>query len=246
MKNKIVLSEDLAVDENEEVKVEDNEVTDKLLDNAIANIINKLIIDEFEAIDGYNSAISTVITEMPDSPIIDVLNDIIAEENVHVGQLQRALLLVSTHAQDIAKGTEEGKEQIADGEKEEESNDDEKDKIESEEENEEESEEENEVVEEDIDRWEYFIDSKFRHAVENAKTFEEEIDAVRTLIGEVEKIVVELGDEALDDFAELADIRATLTFMKHYKNFDLDADDIYSILDKLFDFCDDHRIFIKF
>ena len=109
MKNKIVLSEDLAVDENEEVKVEDNEVTDKLLDNAIANIINKLIIDEFEAIDGYNSAISTVITEMPDSPIIDVLNDIIAEENVHVGQLQRALLLVSTHAQDIAKGTEEGK-----------------------------------------------------------------------------------------------------------------------------------------
>ena len=235
MKNKIVLSEDLAVDENEEVKVEDNEVTDKLLDNAIANIINKLIIDEFEAIDGYNSAISTVITEMPDSPIIDVLNDIIAEENVHVGQLQRALLLVSTHAQDIAKGTEEGKEQIADGEKEEESDDDEKDEIESE--------EENEVIEEDIDRWEYFIDSKFRHAVENAKTFEEEIAAVRTLLGEVEKIVVELGDEALDDFAELEDILATLTFDK---NLDLDADDIYSILDKLFDFCDDHRIFIKF
>lgn len=238
MKNKIVLSEDLAVDENEEVKVEDNEVTDKLLDNAIANIINKLIIDEFEAIDGYNSAISTVITEMPDSPIIDVLNDIIAEENVHVGQLQRALLLVSTHAQDIAKGTEEGKEQIADGEKEEESKEVEKD--------EEESEEENEVVEEDIDRWEYFIDSKFRHAVENAETFEEEIDAVRALIGEVEKIVVKLGDEALDDFAELADIRVKLTFMKHYKNFDFDADDIYSILDRLFDFCDDHRIFIKF
>lgn len=238
MKNKIVLSEDLAVDENEEVKVEDNEVTDKLLDNAIANIINKLIIDEFEAIDGYNSAISTVITEMPDSPIIDVLNDIIAEENVHVGQLQRALLLVSTHAQDIAKGTEEGKEQIADGEKEEESDDDEKDEIESE--------EENEVVEEDIDRWEYFIDSKFRHAVENAKTLEEEIDAVRTLIGEVEKIVVELGDEALDDLAELEDMRVTLTFAKHYKNFDSAADDIYSVLDRLFDFCDDHRIFIKF
>lgn len=235
MKNKIVLSEDLAVDENEEVKVEDNEVTDKLLDNAIANIINKLIIDEFEAIDGYNSAISTVITEMPDSPIIDVLNDIIAEENVHVGQLQRALLLVSTHAQDIAKGIEEGKEQIADGEKEEESKEVEED--------EEESEEENEVVEEDIDRWEYFIDSKFRHALEDAETLEEEIAAVRTLIGEVEKIVVELGDEALDDFAELEDILATLTFDK---NLDLDADDIYSILDKLFDFCDDHRIFIKF
>lgn len=241
MKNKIVLSEDLAVDENEEVKVEDeievedNEVTDKLLDNAIASIINKLIIDEFEAIDGYNSAISTVISEMPDSPIIDVLNDIIAEENVHVGQLQRALLLVSTPAQDIAKGTEEGKEQIADGEKEEESDDDEKDEIESE--------EENEVVEEDIDRWEYFIDSKFRHAVENADTLEEKIAAVRTLIGEVEKIVVKLGDEALDDFAELEDIQATLTFDK---NLDLDDDDIYSILDRLFDFCDDYRIFIKF
>lgn len=235
MKNKIVLSEDLAVDGNEEVKVEDNEVTDKLLDNAIANMINKLIIDEFEAIDGYNSAISTIISEMPDSPIIDVLNDIIAEENVHVGQLQRALLLVSTHAQDIAKGTEEGKEQIADGEKEEESKEVEED--------EEESEEENEVVEEDIDRWEYFIDSKFRHALEDADTLEEEIAAVRTLIGEVEKIVVELGDEALDDFAELEDILATLTFDK---NLDLDADDIYSILDKLFDFCDDHRIFIKF
>ena len=198
-------------------------------------MINKLIIDEFEAIDGYNSAISTVITEMPDSPIIDVLNDIIAEENVHVGQLQRALLLVSTSAQDIAKGAKEGKEQIADGEKEEESKEVEED--------EEESEEENEVVEEDIDRWDYFIDSKFRHALENAETFEEGIAAIRTLIGEVEKIVVKLGDEALDDFAELEDIQATLTFDK---NLDLDEDDIYSILDKLFDFCDNHRIFIEF
>lgn len=241
MKNKIVLSEDLAVDENEEVKVEDeievedNEVTDKLLDNAIASMINKLIIDEFEAIDGYNSAISTIISEMPDSPIIDVLNDIIAEENVHVGQLQRALLLVSTPAQDIAKGTKEGKEQIDDGEKEEESKEVEKDEVESE--------EEIEVVEEDIDRWEYFIDSKFRHAVENAETLEEQIAAVRDLIGEVEKIVVKLGDEALNDFAELEDVQATLTFDK---NLDLDEDDIYSILDRLFNFCDDYRIFIKF
>lgn len=240
-KNKIVLSEDLAVDENEEVKVEDeievedNEVTDKLLDNAIASMINKLIIDEFEAIDGYNSAISTIISEMPDSPIIDVLNDIIAEENVHVGQLQRALLLVSTPAQDIEKGTEEGKEQIDDGEKEEESKEVEKDEVESE--------EEIEVVEEDIDRWEYFIDSKFRHAVENAETLEEQIAAVRDLIGEVEKIVVKLGDEALNDFAELEDIQATLTFDK---NLDLDEDDLYSILDRLFNFCDDYRIFIKF
>lgn len=241
MKNKIVLSEDLAADENEEVKVEDeievedNEITDKLLDNAIASMINKLIIDEFEAIDGYNSAISTIISEMPDSPIIDVLNDIIAEENVHVGQLQRALLLVSTPAQDIEKGTEEGKEQIDDGEKEEESKEVEKDEVESE--------EEIEVVEEDIDRWEYFIDSKFRHAVENAETLEEQIAAVRDLIGEVEKIVVKLGDEALNDFAELEDIQATLTFDK---NLDLDEDDLYSILDRLFNFCDDYRIFIKF
>lgn len=241
MKNKIMLNEDLAVDKNEEVKVEDkvevedNETTGKLLDNAIASMINKLIIDEFEAIDGYNSAISTIISEMPSSPIIDVLNDIITEENVHVGQLQRALLLVSTSAQDIEKGTEEGKEQIDAGEKEE-TKEVEKDEVESE--------EQIEVVKEDIDGWKYFIDSKFRHAVENAETLEEQIAAVRDLIGEVEKIVVKyLGDKALNDFAELEDIQATLTFDK---NLDLDEFDIFSVLDKLFDFCDDYRIFVRY
>lgn len=77
----------------------------------IAGVINNLIIDEFEAIDGYNSAIITAEKEgMTD--IIDVLKDIVNEENIHVGQLQTCLTKVSPNAQSIDDGQVEAQQQL--------------------------------------------------------------------------------------------------------------------------------------
>lgn len=79
----------------------------------IAGVINSLIIDEFEAIDGYNSAIATAEEEgMTD--IINVLKDIANEENLHVGQLQTCLAKVSPNAQSIDDGQVEAQEQLDD------------------------------------------------------------------------------------------------------------------------------------
>lgn len=79
----------------------------------IAGVINSLIIDEFEAIDGYNSAIATAEQEgMTD--IINVLKDIANEENLHVGQLQTCLAKVSPNAQSIDNGQVEAQQQLDD------------------------------------------------------------------------------------------------------------------------------------
>lgn len=79
----------------------------------IAGVINSLIIDEFEAIDGYNSAIATAEQEgMTD--IINVLKDIANEENLHVGQLQTCLAKVSPNAQSIDNGQIEAQQQLDD------------------------------------------------------------------------------------------------------------------------------------
>lgn len=77
----------------------------------IAGVINSLIIDEFEAIDGYNSAIATAEEEgMTD--IVNVLKDIVNEENLHVGQLQTCLTKVSPNAQSIDDGQVEAQQQL--------------------------------------------------------------------------------------------------------------------------------------
>lgn len=79
----------------------------------IAGVINSLIIDEFEAIDGYNSAIATAEEEgMTD--IVNVLKDIANEENLHVGQLQTCLAKVSPNAQSIDNGQVEAQQQLDD------------------------------------------------------------------------------------------------------------------------------------
>lgn len=79
----------------------------------IAGVINSLIIDEFEAIDGYNSAIATAEEEgMTD--IVNVLKDIANEENLHVGQLQTCLAKVSPNAQSIDNGQIEAQQQLDD------------------------------------------------------------------------------------------------------------------------------------
>lgn len=91
----------------------------------ISNLINPLIQDELQAIDGYNSAVATIRGIMEDSThdnsidyegIIAVISEITNEENVHIGQLEKLLEMVSPNAESIDDGKEEAEEQLAETE----------------------------------------------------------------------------------------------------------------------------------
>lgn len=82
-------------------------------DTGAANTISALIQDEWQAIDGYNKAIEN-LTNLDMENIIEVLKDIVAEENIHVGQLQAALQTIATNAGEIATGEKEAAEQLGD------------------------------------------------------------------------------------------------------------------------------------
>lgn len=115
---KTPLTEDSLIHDEpiEEPEVESEQVTfDKTgSDFGIASMLNADIIDEFEAIDSYNSHIITLkdlINQETDEAVIDsykkiieILTDIANEENIHVGQLQKALSLVSPSALFIKDG----------------------------------------------------------------------------------------------------------------------------------------------
>lgn len=77
-----------------------------------AGLINALIQDEWQAIQGYNDAIATLSTTNIDTDIINIFKDITNEENIHIGQLQKALEMVSPNVSSISEGEQEGAEQL--------------------------------------------------------------------------------------------------------------------------------------
>lgn len=85
-------------------------------DTGVADELINLINDEWEAIQGYNNAIATLraVSNQNDfyEDAIKVLEEISAEENVHVGQLQEVLKRISPNAAEINKGTIEAKNQL--------------------------------------------------------------------------------------------------------------------------------------
>ena len=94
----------------------------------IANTLNALIRDEWEAIDGYNSSISTYRAMQEDKEtagsidfdaLIKILEDIAQEEMNHVGMLQKAMETVSPNAEEIKGGEEEAEETLGETPKEE-------------------------------------------------------------------------------------------------------------------------------
>ena len=80
----------------------------------IAQDLNYLIKDELEAVEGYNSVLATWKGADKFPEVIAVLKDIVDEEMLHIGQLQRALELVSPNAKNIQAGAKEAEEQIVD------------------------------------------------------------------------------------------------------------------------------------
>lgn len=85
-------------------------------DTGVAAELIALINDEWEAIQGYNNAIATLRANSKNNlfylDAVKVLEEISAEENAHVGQLQEVLKQVSPNAAEIQKGTKEAKSQL--------------------------------------------------------------------------------------------------------------------------------------
>ena len=87
------------------------------LDSGIADTLINLINDEWEAIQGYNNFREMILTAQNNgdgnyTDMLRVIDEVVNEENLHVGQLQELLKKVSPNTESIAKGEEEAQEQL--------------------------------------------------------------------------------------------------------------------------------------
>lgn len=114
--------DDLAEIKEEIAKVEaelksiDTPITESLNEstenNGLSTILNMLIKDEFDAIQQYNDAIVNFEAEGR-TDLVQVLQDILNEENLHVGQLEVLLEQVNGAANSIDQGKAEAETQLA-------------------------------------------------------------------------------------------------------------------------------------
>ena len=82
-------------------------------DTGLANMLIHAINGEWETISEYND-ILTVIRNNNQLDMIPVVEDILSEENKHVGQLQKILETISGNVSDISEGEQEASEQMSD------------------------------------------------------------------------------------------------------------------------------------
>lgn len=78
-------------------------------DTGVSNLIIEAINSEWETIAEYNSLIANLGNNVD---MIPVIQDIVAEENKHIGQLQQILLQISPNVQNIDLGEQEAVEQL--------------------------------------------------------------------------------------------------------------------------------------
>lgn len=97
--------------ENREEPKDDKINLSKGLSDTMKGIISALVKDEWDAYDGYTSAIATFESEGIDEDAINVLKDIANEELIHVGQLQKLLGIADI---EIPKKIEDGSEEATD------------------------------------------------------------------------------------------------------------------------------------
>ena len=81
------------------------------VESGMSATINALIRDEWEALDGYNSAIVTA-KDAGLEDIVQVLTHIQNEENKHVGELQECLKQLTPSAEHIEVGAEEAEKEL--------------------------------------------------------------------------------------------------------------------------------------
>lgn len=106
-----IIGEPLKAVEQPALTVEEVEAEGPTPDNiGIANLIHDLIIDENEAIQGYNNAQANM-ESYPE--LVELMQDIASEELVHIGELQQALEKISPNASKIKEGEQEASEIIS-------------------------------------------------------------------------------------------------------------------------------------
>lgn len=81
-------------------------------DMAFSGILNDLITGELDTINDYNSAIS-MAREAGNADIAAIMSNIADEEHRHIGELQKALSLVSPQEKSIDAGKKEADELLA-------------------------------------------------------------------------------------------------------------------------------------
>ena len=111
------LDEDIVIPTVEMEPVTVNEVEPETptpgVENGLASIIMALIKDEYDAIEGYNNAIANA-KEYGYEDLVTVFSSLANEEMVHVGELQKALEIVSPNVAKIKEGEVEAEEHIED------------------------------------------------------------------------------------------------------------------------------------
>lgn len=99
------LAQDVAMDDTVDEISSDN--------RGFAGVINDLIIDEYDAINGYNGAIETAKV-MGLETASKLLQDISDEETRHIGELQELMKTITPQAHEIENGGREAAEKLAD------------------------------------------------------------------------------------------------------------------------------------
>lgn len=125
--NRFVLSESLFDDFADEETIVNSPEGETILDTKVADVeetpapgpdtgvaamLIKAINGEWDTIDEYNSII-TMLAETGRGDMVPVIQDITAEENVHIGQLQTLLQTISPNVAKVAEGEAEAAEQLA-------------------------------------------------------------------------------------------------------------------------------------
>ena len=103
--SKLVLDESLFEDEVKPVDTTPE-------DNGVQNMLQFLIKDEWDAIEGYNNTIQTLKDLGGYDELCSMLQEISNEELVHVGQLQKGIESVNPDASKIKEGEEEASVQM--------------------------------------------------------------------------------------------------------------------------------------
>ena len=78
----------------------------------MADLLISAINDEWDTISKYNGTIAMAIAEGFED-MVPVIQDIVNEENTHVGQLQKLLQTISPNTEEISKGEMEAEEQMS-------------------------------------------------------------------------------------------------------------------------------------
>lgn len=120
--NKEYLNEPEESEHEEQTLVADERVSDmddvslELDDTATASMLHALVGEYFSLLDSLNSCVATLSSINKESPIIEVLNDIVSDCNFHIGELQHCLTLVDDASENIEDGAEKAKDTIEDAE----------------------------------------------------------------------------------------------------------------------------------